>query len=138
MPPSSITCSKCEQEFDDFDEFEDHDCPESDDDPDGGGVAALMADGGSYREATANAHEAWTISHQNGDKTDVVVTEIGSNFLAFAVDQDDGGDLLDTQVIDWTKTLTEAKAQAVDWMEDNPKGIQDGNGWLASISGGDN
>jgi len=47
MPADELTCSDCGGEFDDVDEVFDHDCDGRDDDPQSGGAAPLIADGGT-------------------------------------------------------------------------------------------
>lgn len=141
--PADVYCHDCGCEFDDADEFDAHDCEERDDDPDGGGAKAVLADGGSdYAKTDAiDVEDAWKTTHDNGDETYVVVLDAGASCVVSALDLDDEGVLLEREDISSPLTSEEADAMAQQWMTDNPKGIlgsddNDGGG-LAGIFGGD-
>lgn len=80
----------------------------------------------------------WRRRHENDEETRVAVTNIAGTFHAVALDVGTGGDILATHGIAATHTRDEALAQAGDWMQQNPKGVQPGgNSILDRLSGGD-
>lgn len=67
----------------------------------------------------------WETVHRNDERTRVLVLDAGFSHLVLAVDLDESGrEVIAEQLVTTTRTREEATERAMDWMEENPKGIK--------------
>lgn len=92
-------------------------------------VSGTNSDSTEYDQSDAAVIASWSREHNNGDETHVAVIDASANYYtAVASDIDADGEPVASHFIDTTHTAAEAKASALRWMEENPKGIKLGGG----------
>lgn len=91
-----------------------------------------MTETNGYESANGEIVAAWTRTHQTDEETHVFVVDLGSIFLAIAVDVDGQGNLIASELIDDALTAAEARERAEQWLGQNEKGIK-GDGGIAGL-----